>query len=434
MSSLTRRWTPLKPHPEQIRLWNSTARFNIVTAGRRSGKTELSKRKLVRRALYDLRFPRGAFFAAAPTRTQAKDIYWDDLIDLIPSKFILGSPKVSTLEIQLVNGNKIKVLGLDKPARIEGTPWNGGLLDEYGNMKDYAWTAHVRPALSDRLGWCDFIGVPEGRNHYFDLYDKYKDGSDPDWNTFYWKSADILPESEIIAAKRDLDEDTFKQEYEAEFVNFTGLAYYNFTDNNLGPVDYNPDCDLIFCFDFNVSPGVAAICQEQVLPNGMMGTAFIGEVWIPRFSNTQMVCDRLINDWCHHAGKVRIYGDATGGYGSSAQLQGNDWEIVQRTLAKEFAGRMSLHVSRSNPSERSRINAVNSRIRTMDGGIKLMVNPISCKHLTKDFRQVMLLLGGRGQIDKRTALDLTHISDAAGYYIAKEFPVRDNRAKQTEMF
>jgi hypothetical protein len=36
---LTARWTPLKPHPEQLRLINSTARFKVVPAGRRSGKT-----------------------------------------------------------------------------------------------------------------------------------------------------------------------------------------------------------------------------------------------------------------------------------------------------------------------------------------------------------------------------------------------------------
>ena len=62
------------------------------------------------------------------------------------------------------------MVGLDKPERIEGQPWDGGVLDEYANMKAHAWGANVRPALSDRLGWCDLIGVPEGRNHYYDLH------------------------------------------------------------------------------------------------------------------------------------------------------------------------------------------------------------------------------------------------------------------------
>jgi hypothetical protein len=43
-----------------------------------------------------------------------------------------------------------------------------GILDEFGNCKPNAWGANVRPALSDRNGWCDLIGVPEGRNHYYD--------------------------------------------------------------------------------------------------------------------------------------------------------------------------------------------------------------------------------------------------------------------------
>ena len=70
--------------------------------------------------------------------------------------------------IRLINGAQIWVVGLDRPERIEGSPWDGGVLDEYGNMRANAWPEHIRPALSDRAGWCDFTGVPEGRNHYYD--------------------------------------------------------------------------------------------------------------------------------------------------------------------------------------------------------------------------------------------------------------------------
>ena len=71
--------------------------------------------------------------------------------------------------IPLKNGAQIWVVGLDRPERIEGTPWDGGVLDEYGNMRANAWPEHIRPALSDRGGWCDFTGVPEGRNPMAEL-------------------------------------------------------------------------------------------------------------------------------------------------------------------------------------------------------------------------------------------------------------------------
>jgi hypothetical protein len=75
--------------------WNSPHRFNVVPAGRRSGKTELAKRKLVRRALAATTSWVPSFFAAAPTRDQAKRIYWDDLKALV-GRNILAKPPSET--------------------------------------------------------------------------------------------------------------------------------------------------------------------------------------------------------------------------------------------------------------------------------------------------------------------------------------------------
>ena len=61
-------FSELKYHPEQARLWTSGARFNVVPAGRRSGKTEIvGKRKVILRAIRGTRFPDARFFCAAPT-------------------------------------------------------------------------------------------------------------------------------------------------------------------------------------------------------------------------------------------------------------------------------------------------------------------------------------------------------------------------------
>ena len=167
--ALTQRWEPLRYHPEQIRLVRSPARFKVVPAGRRSGKTERAKREVVKAALRATG-PSPAFFCAAPTRDQAKRIYWDDLKGMIPPKLMLKRPSESELSIWIINGAKISVLGMDRPERIEGTPWNGGVLDEFANMKEQTWAQNVQPALADRGGWCWLIGVPEGRNHYYDSY------------------------------------------------------------------------------------------------------------------------------------------------------------------------------------------------------------------------------------------------------------------------
>lgn len=432
---LPRRYYPLRPHPVQLAYELSPHRFNVVPAGRRSGKTERAKRRLVKRAIRGSRFDKPRYFAAAPTRDQAKRIYWSDLKEMT-RPFWRGDPSESELTIRLVTGSEIVVLGMDKPERIEGSPWDGGVLDEYANMKAHVWGAHVRPALADRQGWCDLIGVPEGRNHYYERYtaaqaELVERGEDSEWGAFHWKSADILPSEEIEAARRDLDELTFQQEYEASFVNFEGRAYYTFTDENKARLfdRYNPHAPLIVCLDFNVEPGVAAIAQEMEFPAGMgEGTGVIGEVYIERNSNTPAVCRKLIADWGEHKGRVVCYGDATGGARGTAQVEGSDWDIVRRELRAHFGSRVSFKVPAANPAERARVNAMNSRIQASDGDIRLMVDPSRAPNTVKDLEGVRTLKGGSGEIDKAADSRLTHISDALGYYVAYEFPIKKRSA------
>lgn len=250
---LSPRWTQLRPHEKQAAFFRSPHRFNIVPAGRRSGKTELAKRKLVTAALRGTKFDNPRFFAAAPTRDQAKRIYWADLKALVSPDLKDGRPSESDLVIPLINGSEIYVVGMDKPERIEGQPWDGGILDEYGNMKEKAWPENIRPALSDRHGWCDFIGVPEGRNHYFDLTEKAREdfallGAQSPWAVFEWPSADILDPAEIEAARRDLHPSVFDQEYGGKFVDFSGVAIFDtekFLDGGK-PVAYPKNCDAVF--------------------------------------------------------------------------------------------------------------------------------------------------------------------------------------------
>ena len=433
---LTDRWYRLKSFPSQMAYVRSKHRFNVVPAGRRSGKTERAKRKLVYRALdtscIKHNFP-PRFFAAAPTRDQAKRIFWDDLCALT-KPFWAKEPLGGELMIHLQNESMIAVIGLDKPQRIEGQPWDGGVVDEIADVKEDAWPKNIRPALSDREGWCDLIGVPEGRNHYYELYEKARAsqmslGRKSEWGAYTWESAEVLSPSEIAAAKRDLDDQSFRQEYCASFINFQGRAYYGFRDDGKLPVSklYNPRAPLIICLDFNVSPGVAVIVQELRIATlgNLPVTCVIGEVWIPENSNTQLVCTKIITDWAaRHEGVVNVYGDATGGARKSSALTGSDWDIVRRDFRAGFGvNRVSFFVPAVNPSERSRVNAMNTRMRTGDGVLRMYVDTSTAPHVSRDLEGVQVVMGGSGELDKKRNLALTHISDALGYYVVYCFPV-----------
>jgi hypothetical protein len=425
-SKLTPRWYPLVPHPVQLQLINSKARFKICPAARRSGKTERAKRSLVLQALRESsqgKYLDYRYFAAAPTRDQAKTIWWSDLKALIPKRFLGGRIRESELVIPLITGAEICVVGLDRAERIEGRSWNGGVIDEIANTKPGIWEANIRPALADRNGWCWLIGTPEGRGEYYNMYQRAISGEDPEWEGFTWISADILPAKEIESARRSMSEELFQQEYEASWITFKGRAYHPFlATTHCAPLKYTRSAPLILTFDFNYQPGTAAVLQEMRLPSGVDGVGVIGEVYIPRHSSTPAVCRRIIQDWGEHPGPVYVYGDSTGGAGGSSRVQGSDWDLVKAELRPVFGSRLYIKVQ-TNPRERARVNAVNFLLKNAAGEIRLMVDPQKAPRVVKDFEGVRLLEGGSGEIDKKSDPMLSHLSDGIGYLCVQEWPV-----------
>lgn len=416
----TREWFALREHTLQQAFLYSTSRFNIVAAGRRSGKTMIGKRRTVRKAyLMPEEYDMGYYISAAPTHTQAKRLFWGDLKKLVDPKHIVNV-RESTLELELFNGAILMVVGLDAPSRIEGVPLMHVHFDEYADMRPDVWGEHVRPALADRRGTADFTGVPEGRNHFYDLAMLARSRMDEQMMFFTWVSADILPAEEIEAMKAELDPLVFDQEANASFVTFAGQAYYNFSfDLHCDQqAVYNPEEPIHLCFDFNESPGVAIVAQMYG------GDAWaVDEVHIPLHSKTTMVCRKIAEKYgARHEGMVYLYGDATGGAGGSAKVEGSDWDIIRRTLRAVFPERMIFRVPAANPKERVRVNAVNARLKTEDGRTHIKINPRTCPNLVKDFEGVRTVEGGSGEIDKKTDARLTHPTDAFGYFIQDRWP------------
>jgi len=397
-------------------------------AGRRSYKSETEKRRGAYKGLNLITdgVTDANIFFTAPTFSQAKAIYWDDIKKLIPPRFMLTKPSETELKITLVTGATLYIAGMDKPERIEGRPIDHIVVDEFDNMKRGTWEEHIRPGLytlGRKPGTASIIGVPEGRGMWYEIVERAKSGEFEGAEVYHWHSDTVLPPEEISAARSQLDDLTFRQEYGGEFVAFSGRAYYSFDiDSNCRNVKYVAGGDLILCFDFNVDPGVCVVCQEQII-KGRQYTCVIGEVYIPKNSNTQAVCLKLLQDWAFHDGPVYCYGDASGGSRHTTQTNGSDWDIIRGMLRPRWGVNLMFDIPRANPAERSRVNAVNSRCKSVDGHISLLVNGKNAGNLVRDLDGVALLDGGAGQIDKKKNKMLTHLSDALGYYIVREFPV-----------
>jgi hypothetical protein len=366
-------------------------------------------------------FPLGRYLCGAPTQDQATNLWLDEpegLLAFLPSWAVVGVRRSNPPQITLANGTIIRIVGLDKPMRSEGEPWDGIIVDEYSECKANVWR-YIRPMLSTpgREGWAVLLSRPRGAAHMKKLYDEapMKNG----WRALHWTSESILPPEEITAAKADMDELEYRSEYLAEFVTYAGRAYHAFERpvHLVDHIDYDPKRALNFCFDFNVDPGTASVWQETDMSN------CLDAVSIPRNSTTDAVCRRLIQDWGEHPGKVFIYGDASGGSRGSAKTVGSDWVIVKEMLRPVFKGRLFFRVPLANPLQRARLNAVNRRLRDANGKVGVRIDGSRAMKMADDFEQTMLLEGGSGELDKKSDLMVTHLTDGFGYYAIKEFPV-----------
>jgi len=433
----TSRWTVLRPHAEQARLWGSPAHFNVVPAGRRSGKTEICKRRAIRKALKLSPIADRRIVLAAPTWSQAKRLYWNDTKKLIPRWAYAGQdPRRATSEseltIRLIDGTEVCIAGLDVPERIEGVPIDHIVLDEYGNCKADVWPEHVRPCLSERNGTADLIGCPEGRNHYWQMATTAQEQQieRPDlWGFFTWPSSDILPAEEIAIARAELDERTFAQEYEASFLDVSGRVYYNFRReiHAAESMPYDPFATLLVGFDFNISPGTAVFVQERrykgdnpKVDHVDLIAVVTDEVWIERDSNTPRVCQEIVRRYREHHGPVEIYADASGGAKGTSQTDGSDLVLIRKYLEPVFGERLHWRVPHANPPVRTRINSLNSRLESAHGKVHLLADP-SCKHVIEDLEGVTW--ASDGGIDKKSSPMLSYISDALGYVSHAKWPL-----------
>ena len=204
-------------HPAQLQIFKSDARFKIVVAGRRFGKSYLSAWLLLINAIQS---KSKDVFYIAPTFQQAKDIMWAMLKDL--GQDLIVQAYENTAVLTLINGRKIYLKGSDRPETLRGTGISYVVLDEYASMKPVVWEQIIRPSLADVQGRALFIGTPAGKNHFFDLYNDAEE--DNEWDRFQFRSIDnpFLPAAEIQASRKNMSTMSFRQEFEASFETFTG--------------------------------------------------------------------------------------------------------------------------------------------------------------------------------------------------------------------
>jgi phage terminase large subunit len=395
----------------QREVWDANARFRLLCAGRRMGKTHLCIARLITWAATK---PNSLNWYVTANYRMAKQIAWRQLKAMVPPEICVKRNETD-LMVELVNGSIISLKGADNADSLRGVSLSTLVVDEAAYVKQDAWEMVLRPALSDQGGPAWFITTPAGLNWFYDLWEQAQDLDD--WSTHSYTTIEggNVPADEVEAAQRTLDKRTFRQEYLASFETLSGRVYPDFSDDNISEDVKDTGGSIMWGSDFNVGT------MAGVLGSRVGDTLHIWDEVSVKQSNTDEVCAMLRERF--KGRKLVAYPDPTGSARKTSSAGRTDHEIIRQYGFGCVSPKAPWAV-------KDKINATNSMIRNASGQIRLLVHP-RCKDTIKALRNVTYKPNTEDYIIDKSA-NIEHWSDALGYLILSEFnPLYERAGKGT---
>jgi len=206
------------------------------------------------RAAITYQGPYGLFGYVAPYRSQAKAVAWQYFKEF--AQPIISSVNEQELTITLINNSQIRLYGAETADAMRGLGFSGVYMDEFGDFKPSAFGNVIRPALSDKQGWAVFGGTPKGKNQFWEIYETAQRIPN-EWFLLRLpaSTSGLLPQSELAAAKAQLAEDQYLQEYECSFEAAILGAFYGTEmrqaqdQGRITRVPYDPNLPTYTAFD-----------------------------------------------------------------------------------------------------------------------------------------------------------------------------------------
>ena len=197
------------PHAAQQTVLDASQRFNVVDCGRRWGKTELAMRKLAETALAGE--PAAYLSPIYPMLTEVYRALRERLLPLV-------TRSVEGRRLELSTGGIIDLWSMENGAdRVRGRKYRRVVLDECAMVVDLLalWEKVVRPTLTDLKGDAWFLSTPRRGSGFEELYRRTDDG----WASWQMptRSNPFIDADEIEAARQGMSDQSFAQEYLADF-------------------------------------------------------------------------------------------------------------------------------------------------------------------------------------------------------------------------
>jgi hypothetical protein len=200
-------------HQGQQRIKAELSRFNVVDCGRRFGKTTLGI-DLVTPILAGR--PVGWF---SPTYKMMLEV-WRELSNIFQP--VVARASMQERRLELITGGVLEMWSLENQDAARGRKYQRVIIDEAAMVAglETAWQAAIRPTLTDYEGDAFFLSTPKGHNFFKTLFDYGQDPLRSEWRSWQMPTLanPFIKPAEVEAARLELPERVFRQEYLAEFL------------------------------------------------------------------------------------------------------------------------------------------------------------------------------------------------------------------------
>jgi phage FluMu gp28-like protein len=191
--------------------------------GRRWGKSTLGIHRLAKPALAGK--PTGWFAPSYKYLSEA----WRDFHRVL--KPIIVRSSATDRRIEVLGGGSIEFWSLVDPDAGRSRKYQRVVIDEAAKAPNLeaTWNEAIRATLADYRGDADFLSTPKGHNFFWKAFAWGEERRDGEWMSWRFPTASnpfIAPE-EIEAARKQLPERVYQQEFEATFLDDAGGVFRN---------------------------------------------------------------------------------------------------------------------------------------------------------------------------------------------------------------